>query len=158
VDNSAADFADRATLPGMTINADQAHLEPLLTWPDMINRIRELLAPAINPAQLWVLLLDSLRRQLPLMMPIDGCPDRPAPPMLDQLAEVIGRCLADIDHGPGSVIFVRERLGGDEVTEDDRRWAAALADACRNRLAVTGIFLLTPNRIRPLSARGQRDG
>ncbi|HET8588915.1 MAG TPA: hypothetical protein VFM01_04730 [Nakamurella sp.] len=143
----------------MTPNADQAHSEPLLTWPDMMDRIRELLAPAINPGQLWVLLLDSLRRQLPLMVPIDGCPARPTPDMADQLAAMLTGLLTDIDHGPASVIFVRERLGSDDVTDDDRCWAASLSDACREHdIGVTGIFLLTPNRIRPLSARGQRDG
>lgn len=143
----------------MTMNADRAHVEPLLTCSDMINRIGDLLATAINPGQLWVLLLDALRRQNPLMVPIDGFPDRPTPDMLDSLTGLIGAYLADLEPGPGSVILVRERLGDDNVTDEDGCWAAGLAAACqRHLIAVTGMFLLTPNRIRPLSARGQRDG
>ncbi len=136
----------------MTIDAQSAQDEPLLTERDMLTRITDLLAPAINPGQLWVLLLDGLRRQTPVMIPIEDCPDLPEPALLDALAGVLTSILADSLGGDGSVIFVRERLGGDDITTEDHGWAAGLAGACgRAGVPVTGIFLLSPHRVRPVA-------
>lgn len=152
VDNSGAAEAARPTLTTMTIDAFAAPFEPLLTEQDMRDRITGLLAPAINPAQLWVLVLDELRRQTPLMMPIDDCPDLPDPAGLDALADLLTTALDENVDGAGSVIFVRERLGPDRVTADDRCWAAELAGACaRAGVEVTGTFLLSPHRVLPLA-------
>lgn len=136
----------------MTTNAFAAPFEPLLTVEDMCGRITDLLAPAINPAQLWVLLLDDLRRQAPLMIPIEDCPDLPDPALLDSLARALASVLDENIQGAGSVIFVRERLGTDQITTEDHGWAAGLVGACeRAGVAVTGTFLLSPHRVRPVA-------
>lgn len=136
----------------MTIDAFSAQHEPLLTESDMIARIRDLLAPAINPAQLWILLLDGLRCQMPVMMPIEDCPDLPEPALLDALAGVLSTAVEENLDGDGSVIFVRERLGPDRVTAEDHCWAAGLAGAtARAGVTVAGTFLLSPHRVQPLA-------
>jgi len=137
----------------MTIDAFSAQHEPLFTERDMRRRITELLAPAIHPGQLWVLLLDGLRRQSPVMIPIEDCPGVPDPASLDALARSLRVLQDDLDDGPGSVIFVRERLGPDEVGRTDHAWAAGLTGACRRAgVSVTGIFALTPHRVTPVAA------
>ena len=152
MDNLGADRGVRARLLRMTTNAFAAPFEPLLTERDMCDRITDLLAPAINPAQLWVLLLDDLRRQAPLMIPIEDCPDLPEPVMMDSLASLLVDVLEENLDGAGSVIFVRERLGPDDITTEDHGWAAGLAGACRRAgVAVTGTFLLSPHRVCPLT-------
>ncbi len=141
------------TLLGMTIDAFSAQYEPLLTESDMLARIRDLLAPAINPGQLWVLLLDGLRRQSPVMIPIEDCPDLPEPALLDALAGALSAVLEESLAGDGSVIFVRERLGEDRTLAADHCWAAGLAGAgARAGVSVAGTFLLTPHRVQVLTA------
>lgn len=136
----------------MTIDAYSAQFEPLLTESDMLGRIRELLAPAVNPAQLWVLLLDGVRCQLPLMIPIEDCPDLPEPALLDALAGVLAATIDENADGDGSVLFVRERLGRDRVTAEDHCWSAGLAGASeRAGVPVAGTFLLTPHRVQVLT-------
>jgi hypothetical protein len=152
VDNLGGDMANMVTLLGMTIDADSAQFEPLLTERDMIDRITDLLAPASSRAQLWVLLLDGLRRQTPLMMPVEDCPTLPDPALLDGLAGVLAGAVAEVSDGQGSVIFVFERLGADHVTAQDHCWAAGLAGACdRAGVSVTGMFVLGPHRVLPVS-------
>jgi hypothetical protein len=137
----------------MTIDAFSTRDQPLLTERDMRQRITDLLAPAIHPGQLWVLLLDRLRVQSPVVIPIEDCPGLPDPATLDSLAGALRAVLDDLPDGPGSVIFVRERLGTDQVTVDDHGWAAGLTGACdRAGVAVTGVFLLAPHRVVPVPA------
>ncbi len=152
-DNSCTEQPANRTLHGMTIDAFEAHSQPLLTERDMISRIDALLAPASNPAQLWVLILDSLRRQTPVIIPIDDRPELPNPRSLNSLARALREIVQGDADGPGSAIFVIERLGTDRITAADLRWAAALAGACeRARVTVTGTFLLSPHRVSPLGA------
>lgn len=153
MDNRTAATGFPATLPGMTIDAFSAQDQPLLTERDMRERISTLLAPAIHPGQLWVLLLDRMRVQTPVMIPIEDCPDLPDPALLDALAGVLTAVLDEHTDGCGSVVFVRERLGVDRVTTSDHGWAAGLTGACqRADVTVTGIFLLTPHRVMPVAA------
>ena len=131
----------------MTITPDDLHDHPLLTTADMVGRIEDLLAPGINPGQLWVLFLDARRRQLPAVMPIERVPVLPDGTVLGNLA----RALRSAGPGFAWVIFVLERLGSDGVTGVDRRWAAALRTAtAKENLSVAGIFVMTPDTVKAI--------
>lgn len=137
----------------MTINARAAFDEPLLTERDMVARVRDLLAPASDPARLWVLVLDAEGRQTPLLIPIDQRPVFPEPALLDGLAAALTALIDENVTGRGQVMFVVERLGPFGPTHEDQCWAAALAGACaRADLAQAGTFLLSPGGVSPLSA------
>jgi hypothetical protein len=128
----------------MTLTPAQAAEEPLLTELDMRRRIEELLAPAVNAGQLWVLFLDSRRRQLPLMIPIEDMPSLPDEASLTALMTA----LHNLDETFASIVLVLERLGTDAVANADRRWAAALRHAAAEHgIAVAGLFVMTPERV-----------
>lgn len=132
----------------MTISAADALRHPLITDNDKIARIRDLLAPAGNSAQLWVLPLDSDGRQTPLLLPVEGRPELPDPATLDIL---LGELDALMGRRPGdaaSFLFVLERLGPFGATEEDYCWSAALHGACqRASAACAGVFLLSPGGV-----------
>lgn len=152
VDNWRRDPRATSILPVMTTDST-ALASPLYTDDDMIRRIEHLLAPAGNPGQLWVMFLDADHRQIPVIAPFEGCPALPDPADVDGLTHLMREALADHVGGAGSVLLVRERLGGDTPTEQDHCWAAALTGGCaRQHLDVAGIFLLTPMRVQPLAA------
>ncbi len=133
----------------MTLTPAEAREQPLLTEADMIDRIDDLLAPAVNPGQLWILFLDDLRRQLPLMVPIDEVPARPKPEAAAALAGIMREVTADTD--ACSVIYVLERAGTDRMTAADRCWAGELARTVASTgLDVAGTFLLNRGRVQPL--------
>lgn len=137
----------------MTIDADAAFDEPLRTERDMVGRVRDLLAPPSSPARLWILVLDDEGRQTPLLIPIDGRPVFPDPPLLDGLMGALTALIGENLDGGGQLLFVVERLGPFGPTHQDHCWAAALAGACaRADLSLAGTFLLSPGGVSPLSA------
>lgn len=136
----------------MTIPADQASQQPLHTERDTVIRIRDLLAPACNPGQLWVLLLDGDDRQSPVLIPISEVPDLPDMRMVRNLAAVVHGMIAETMAGIGRVLFVRERLGPCGVTNSDQCWAAALDGECsRAGVATAGTYLLSPGGVSRLA-------
>ena len=130
-------------------------LPPLLTDDDIRCRVETLIAPALRDGTLWLFFLDGDQRQSPVLAPIEDLP-----PMPDGLVDNLGGVLEGVlpglatDMGPGSVVFVRERLGPAHVLAADRAWADALATMCRARdVVLRGIYLVTPTATRPLPAR-----
>jgi hypothetical protein len=56
------------------------------------------------------------------------------------------------DAGPGSVVFVLERLGDERVTSVDRAWVEALTKTCGDvRVAARGVYRSTPDGVRRLA-------
>lgn len=135
----------------MTINALDASRVPLTTDRDRVARVRDLLAPATHPSQLWVLFLDDEDHQTPVLIPLTNRPAVPDPRLVDGLvgalaALITGQRQERDDPGTvgSQVMFVLERFGPRHTTADDRRWAAALTGACvRSEVVCAGVFLLS---------------
>lgn len=136
----------------MTINAQEAAQQPLATNNDKVARIRDLLAPACNPAQLWVLVLDRDSYQSPLMVPIDELPSKPDPVVIESLLTALS-AVAHEQLGNGcQAMFVLERQGPFGITSNDHCWAAALEGASeRAQIACAGTFLLSPGGVSPVA-------
>lgn len=141
----------------MTIRAREASQTPLGTDQDKVTRIRDLLAPASNPGQLWVLLLDGDGRQSPVLIPISELPELPDMRMVNNLAAVVRGIIDETMGGDGQVLFVVERLGCFGATHADHCWADALDGAiARVRVASAGIFLLSPGGVAALAPSAMR--
>lgn len=125
---------------------------PLLTDHDVLDRVTELVGPALAGRQLWVLFLDGDRRQAPVMVPIEDLPDRPEELELGHLVQGVMPALAT-DAGAGAVVFVVERPGPDAATDGDERWADHLS-AMPDDVTVDGVYLSAPGGVRRL--RGMR--
>jgi hypothetical protein len=126
---------------------------PLLTDDDVRHRVETLIAPALRHGTLWLLFVDGDRRQAPVVMPIDEMPDLPDN-LVTGLGSVLEGVLPDMATagGPGSVVFVRERLGPDEVLPADRVWAEVLTTMCRaRRIVQRGVYLVTPDATQRLA-------
>ena len=122
---------------------------PLLTDDDVQRRVELRIGTAIRDGSLWLLFVDGDRHQSPVVMPIDDTPRLPDA-MISGLGQVLEGILPDLATaaGPGSVIFVRERLGPDAVLPDDRVWAEVLTTMCRARgIELRGIHLSTPGGV-----------
>lgn len=134
----------------MTRMPSPATAAPLLTDHDVLRRVEALVGPATRDGTLWLLFVDGDHRQSPVVVPIDDTPRLPDA-LVAGLGEVVEGVLGDLATaaGPGSVVLVRERLGPDAVTADDRAWAGALTAMCRTRgIALRGVHLATPGGVR----------
>jgi hypothetical protein len=133
-------------------------LPPLRTDDDVRRRIETLIAPALRDGTLWLLFLDGDRRQAPVVVPVEDTPHLPDG-LVDDLGSVLEGFLPDLatDTGPGSVVFVRERLGRPDVLPADRAWAEALTRMCRRRgVVLRGVYLVTPAGTRRLPGQSAR--
>jgi hypothetical protein len=149
----AASFSKRpratacvAMLSGMTKIPSPHDAPPLLTDDDVKRRVEALVGPALRDRTLWLLFIDGDRRQAPVVMPINDLPRLPDG-VITGLGSVLEGVLPDLATaaGPGSVVFVRERLGPDYILPADRVWAEVLATMCRaRRIVVRGTYLTTP--------------
>lgn len=112
---------------------------PLLTDSDIADRVDNLVGHALK-RQLWVLFLDDQNLQRELVIPIDDLPVAPDQTVVDYLVTALGEVVKM--HGGGSLIFVRERPGGEILNRTDLDWAAALTSACeRGDVALRGLLL-----------------
>src|SRR3954464_14661919 len=107
--------------------AEEVRNSPLITAADIENRVRDLIAHAIV-RKIWLLLLDAERVQLPVLMPIEGLPDRPTS------GASMGPFLKAVCGEPTKeVVVVWERPGGPQLRSADREWlrfvAAGLMEA-----------------------------
>jgi hypothetical protein len=87
-------------------------------------------------------------------MPVEEMPGPPDDEVVTALGDVIAGLLPDLatSTGVGSVVFVRERLGPDDVLPADRAWAEALVTMCRKRgIRLRGVHLSTRHRTRLIS-------
>jgi hypothetical protein len=106
---------------------DSTALNPLTTDSQIQERVANLIGRA-NVRQLWLLFLDELDLQLPLLIPIDGLPALPSD---EQTAEVIDRVREVMGEiGASSVIVVLERYAAANLTEQDRAWATSISRGC----------------------------
>ena len=136
----------------MTI-PDPATAPLLLTDADVLERVEQLVGPATVARQLWIMFVDGDGRQAPVIIPISDVPPHPEPRVVDNLATVMAGTCTDLttDVGSGSVILVLERTGRDAVLAGDRRWAAALREACdRAGAPLRGVYLSTSGGVHPL--------
>lgn len=103
------------------LTAEEFGRIPLVTSTDIEDRVADLIGPAIV-RKVWLLLLDGERRQLPLLMPIEGLPSR-APS-----GASMGPFLRAVCIEPAAeVVGVLERPGGPRLTPEDRGWLRLLA-------------------------------
>jgi sugar phosphate isomerase/epimerase len=111
----------------MPIPYEETQLRPLVTDSDIERRVADLIGRA-NSRQLWLLFLDEVDVQLPLLIPIDSLPPEPTD---EQASEVIFRVrelMGEI--GASSVITVVERYGTATMTAHDAAWVRALRRGC----------------------------
>lgn len=140
------------TLVAMSEMPTPATAPPLRTDDDVLRRVELQVGRALRDGTLWLLFVDGDQRQAPVVSPIDDVPRLPDR-MIGNLGLLLGQVLPDLatDAGPGSVVFVRERLGRDGVLPDDRVWAEVLATMCRaHGIVHRGVYLSTPGGVRAL--------
>jgi hypothetical protein len=94
------------------------------------QRVRDLIGRAYR-RQLWLLFLDEVDRQLPLLVPIDGLPSQPEDDGTDQVVGNIKQLMHEI--GATALVIVWERDGPPTMTHPDTLWARSLASSCRAR-------------------------
>ena len=127
---------------------------PLRTDDDVARRVADLIGCAAGSDKLWLLFVDGDDRQAPVVVPVQELPGPPDDEMVTALGDVLERFLPDLATaaGVGSVVFVRERLGPDDVLPADRAWAKALVMMCRKRgIRLRGVHLSTRHRTRRIS-------
>ena len=118
---------------------------PLPTDAELIPHIQAMLEGGYR-RQVWVMLLDSEHRPLPVLMPSD-VPAEPDPEDALGLGDFL-RCIAmDV---PGSqLVLTFERPGPAELVERDRRWLRLLREAAlASEYPFRGPFLLLGNAVR----------
>jgi hypothetical protein len=124
---------------------------PLLTDDDVAVRVESIVGPALRDGCVWLLLVDGDRRQAPTVIPIDDSPRRPERHLTEGLRGMLARLTDALATaaGPGSCVFVLERLGHAETGRDDEEWAEALDGAAAGAgLGMLGVFLSTPAGVR----------
>jgi hypothetical protein len=119
---------------------------PLRTDDDVARRVAALIGRAARDDTLWLLFVDGDDRQTPVVMPVEELSGPPDEEMVTALGDVLEGILPDLATatGVGSVVFVRERLGPDDLLPADRAWAEALVTMCRKReIRLRGVHLST---------------
>ena len=127
---------------------------PLRTDDDVARRVAALIGRATGSDKLWLLFVDGDDRQAPVMMPVEEMSGPPDDELVAALGDVLEGFLPDLATatGVGSVVFVRERLGPDDILAADRAWAEALTTMCRKRgMRVRGVHLSTRRRTQRIS-------
>ncbi|UFS58512.1 hypothetical protein [Subtercola endophyticus] len=104
--------------------------EPLTTDRLLEKRVLSCMGPACR-SQVWLLLLDSDERQLPVAIPCDDLRPEPTELEVDNLAAFAAGML--FDRGGSQLVTVWERQGRGSPTPTDARWAAAFAEHCERR-------------------------
>ena len=106
---------------------DDTQFLPLERDAAIMERVADLIGRA-NQRQVWLLFLDELERQLPLLIPIESLPTWPSTQetaaVLDRVREVMG------DIGARSIVVVFERYGPAALSEQDIAWASTVRDQC----------------------------
>jgi hypothetical protein len=130
----------------------------ILTRDDDLDEVLGLLLQhAINPRQLWLIFLDADGRLVDPLMPCDDYPPHPSesPGTADlAFARDLGHRLRYIVEATGaaSVVLVWERVGPPRFGVDERTWARAMAQVCReSELHLRGQFVLHDEGVRMLS-------
>ncbi len=102
---------------------------PVRTAAELTRRWQAVLEPPIFGARsLWLTWLDD-GHQLPVVIPVDDIPPRPARPMLTNLATVCASVSDEHVVGSSHLAMALCRPGQPEVTADDVAWAEGLRAA-----------------------------
>ena len=111
----------------MPVPYEETQMLPLTTDQDIERRVADLIGRA-NSRQLWLLFLDEVDVQLPLLIPIEGLPPEPTD---EQAGDVIAR-VRDLmgEIGASTVIVVLERYGPASLTAQDAAWVRSLRRGC----------------------------
>lgn len=126
---------------------------PLRTDEDVLRRIDLLVdQDARELRSIWLLFVSASGVQLPVLVPIDGVPERPDLTSARSLCWIIAEALRTNVPG-GHALVVLTRPGAAEVDEADRAWAATLHRAAADRGArIRMVCLATPYGVCRLSA------
>jgi sugar phosphate isomerase/epimerase len=130
-------------LAAMPIPYEETQALPLTTDQDIERRVADLIGRA-NSRQLWLMFLDEVDVQLPLLIPIEGLPAEPTDEQTDAVVFRIRELMGEI--GASAVVMVLERYGPVALTAQDAAWVRSLERGC----AEHGVTL----RARLLSHRG----
>lgn len=108
-----------------TLAFDDVSAVALETDSDVLARVTALVRNAIK-RQVWLMFLDSDRRQLPVLLPTEI----PASPG-DEDAELIGSFISTMtsEVDAATVVITLERPGTPELTDTDRAWLETLSRA-----------------------------
>jgi hypothetical protein len=136
--------------PGETPEFDPA--DPLVTDADVLRRVDRLLdADSRRERSVWLMFLSADGTQLPVVVPIDDVPERPAAQLVGNLCHVIADVLADAAPD-GSAVLTLTRPGSEAVGDTDRRWFRALHGAAREEgVTVRMMCLATRDGVRQLT-------
>lgn len=140
------DTNSASSVPGIDLAA------PLTTDQDLVCRVDHLVdQDSRRHRSLWLFFLSGDGVQLPVVVPIDGVPERPDGLLVGNLCGVIAQVLGDAAPG-GSAVLTLARPGDAAVDDTDRYWFRALHAAARQRgTAIRLICLATPAGVRRLT-------
>jgi hypothetical protein len=126
---------------------------PLRTDEDVLRRIDLLIdQDARQERSIWLLFVSATGVQLPVVVPIDGVPERPDLTSARTLCWVIAEALRNNVPG-GHAVVVLTRPGAGSVDETDLDWATTLHRAAGDRGAsIRMVCLATPFGVCRLSA------
>ena len=132
------------TLASPSSSAADPH-RPVVSDDELLARVESLVPVAVR-RQLWTLFLDADQVQLPMVVPLEGIPERP-----DRLAvERWGDALDEVagEFGVAAVVFVLERPGPAADSTSDRAWRAALTGLAEaRRYAVRAVLTCTSDGV-----------
>lgn len=127
--------------PGVPLTDDEA----LLALAEFLHR-------GADPLErtLWSVMLDSERRPLPALLPVDDVSADPDPRAVRHVGRLWDELLEEL---PGAgLVLVLERPGSELVTDADRAWASGLRAAAGTRgLSVLAFFIASDDGVRPLA-------
>jgi hypothetical protein len=128
---------------------------PLRTDEDVLRRIDLLVnLDARQIRSIWLLFLSASGVQLPVVVPIDGVPERPDLTTARSLCWVIAEALREnVPGGHAVVVLTRPEAGAPD--DADRDWATTLHRAARDRGAsLRMVCLATSSGVCRLTAGG----
>ncbi|HEY2079817.1 MAG TPA: hypothetical protein VGH53_26115 [Streptosporangiaceae bacterium] len=125
---------------------------PLLTDMDVLRRVDRLVDQhSRRNHTLWLLFVSSDRVLLPVVVPIDGVPERPDPQFVGNMCFVIADVLAHQVPG-GTAVVVLTRPGSETVDDTDRYWFRTIHGAAREHGAsLRMLCLATQTSVRQLT-------
>jgi hypothetical protein len=132
--------------PDLNLNA------PLSTDQDVLRRVDRLVDQhSRRYRSLWLLFLSSDSVLLPVVVPIDGVPERPDPRFVGNMCFVIADVLAHQAPG-GTAVVVLTRPGSETVDDADRYWFRTIHGAAREHGAsIRMLCLATQTSVRQLT-------
>jgi hypothetical protein len=125
---------------------------PLSTDQDVLRCVDRLVdQPSRRDRSLWLLFLSSDGVLLPVVVPIDGVPERPDLQVVGNMCFVIADVLAHQVPG-GTAVVVLTRPGSETVDDSDRYWFRTINSAARERGAsIRMVSLATQTTVRQLT-------